>query len=224
MNKGLIFGVVLMALMLSLSIAFVSAERGENRSGEDIEDDEDDSDDSNSSIDDSEDDVEDDSDLNETEIEDDEGVEVDDESEDDEVEVEREGNRTKLKIKNSTTHSELEIESEIDDETNKSKIKVKLSNGRNAEIKIMPYRASLRALERLGLKVCNESNNCTIQLKEVGKGNETRASYEIQVERHFKVLGLFKTKAQVRAEIDAENGEVKEHKPWWAFLASEPAE
>jgi hypothetical protein len=30
---------------------------------------------------------------------------------------------------------------------------------------------------------------------------------------------------QVRAQVDAENGEViRTNKPWWAFLASEPEE
>ena len=89
----------------------------------------------------------------------------------------------------------------------------------------MPDTASQIALDRLRLHVCNESNNCTIQLKEVGQGNETRASYEVQVERHFKILGLFQTKAEVKADVDAESGNVTAtHRPWWAFLASQPAE
>jgi hypothetical protein len=193
MNKGLIYSVALIAVMLSLSVAFVSAENGGNDSGSDIEDDED---------------------LNETEFED-----------DNEVEIEKDQERNKTKLKDNRTDAESELEIEIKNEGNKSKIKVKLSNGRNAEIKIMPDSASLRALERLGLKVCNESNNCTIQLKETGKGNETRASYEMQAERHFKLLGLFSMKAQVRAEVDAESGNVTAtHGPWWSFLASEPAE
>ena len=108
---------------------------------------------------------------------------------------------------------------------NKTKLKMKLSNGRNAEIKIMPDTASETALARLRLKVCNESNNCTIQLKEVGKGNETRPAYEIQVQRHFKLLAMFRLKSQTKAQIDAETGEVIAiKKPWWAFLATEPEE
>jgi hypothetical protein len=66
--------------------------------------------------------------------------------------------------------------------------------------------------------------NFTIQLKETGKGNETRLAYEVQAERHAKLLGIFSMKMQVKTEVDAENGEVSVKKPWWAFLASEPKE
>jgi hypothetical protein len=105
--------------------------------------------------------------------------------------------------------------------------RIRLSNGRNAEIKIMPEVASETALARLRLRVCNETRNCSIELKEVGRGegNQTRLAYEIQSERHFRILGMFRTKAQVRAQVDAENGEILQvKKPWWAFLASEPDE
>lgn len=108
---------------------------------------------------------------------------------------------------------------------NKTKIKVNLGNGRNAEIKIMPNTASETALARLRLKVCTEERNCTLQLKEVGEGNKTRAVYELRTMRESKVFGLFKAQMQVQAQIDAENGEVvKVKKPWWAFLASEASE
>ena len=120
--------------------------------------------------------------------------------------------------------TELELEQE-ETENNKTKIKVKLSNGRKAEIKIMPDAASEKALERLGLKVCSSENNCTIELKETGEDSDIRASYEVQVERHMRILALFRAKAQVKAQIDAETGEVIiVKKPWWAFLALEPEE
>jgi hypothetical protein len=93
------------------------------------------------------------------------------------------------------------------------------------EVKIMPDTASERALERLRLNVCSEENNCSIELKEVGNGNQTKAAYEVKVEKQARVLGLFKTKMQVQAQVDAENGEViQTKKPWWAFLASESEE
>ena len=107
------------------------------------------------------------------------------------------------------------------------KLKMMLSNGRNAEIKIMPDRASETALERLRLRVCNESQGCSIELKEVGKGegNKTRAAYEIKTQRRSKIFGLFGAKMKVQAQVDAESGEViRVKKPWWAFLASEPEE
>lgn len=108
---------------------------------------------------------------------------------------------------------------------NKTKLKMKLSNGRNAEIKIMPDTASETALQRLRLKVCSVENNCTIELKEVGKGNETQPAYEIQAQRHARLLGMFRLKMQTKAQISAETGElIRVKKPWWAFLATEPEE
>jgi len=212
MNKGLIIASV---LFVALALALVSAENSSDkgRNGSDDSNDSRVSDDESDEVgDDSLDDVNEDS--NESEFED-----------DNEVEVEHDQERNRTRLNDNKTDAETEFQIEVENEGNKSKIHVQLSNGRNAEIKIMPDSASLRALERLGLKVCNESNNCTIQLKETGKGNQTRASYEVQVERHFKLLGLFETKAKVRAEVDAESGNVTSvGKPWWSFLASEKEE
>ena len=110
-------------------------------------------------------------------------------------------------------------------DNNESRLEVKLSNGRTAEIKIMPSTASEIALTRLRIKVCNETNNCTIELKEVGNGDNGKVEYNVQIERHSKILGIFQKKMQVSAEVDAETGNViSEHKPWWAFIATEPAE
>jgi len=104
----------------------------------------------------------------------------------------------------------------------KTRLKVQLSNGRNAEVKVMPNTVSEKAIERLQLKVCSAENNCQIELKEVGQGEQTRAAYEVHAEKEAKLFGLFKTKMQVQAQVDAENGEViQSKKPWWAFLASE---
>ena len=106
---------------------------------------------------------------------------------------------------------------------NKTKLETKLSNGRNAEIKIMPDTASETALQRLRLKNCDE--DCTIELKEVGSGNQVKAAYEVKTQRQSKVFGLFRARMNVQAQIDAETGEViRVNKPWWAFLATEPAE
>lgn len=107
---------------------------------------------------------------------------------------------------------------------NRTRFKMNLSNGRNAEIKVMPDVASETALQRLRLRVCNESNNCTLRLKEVYQNkqqNQSIAAYEMQLERHYRILGLFQAKAQNRIQIDAENGEIiHTQRPWWAFLAS----
>jgi len=136
---------------------------------------------------------------------------------------EQSNNRFKLKINGI----EVDCDGNLTQEQvqNKTKLKMKLSNGKNAEIKIMPDTASETALQRLRLKVCSEENNCTIQLKEVGKGNQTQAAYEIQAQRHARLLGMFRLKMQTRAQISAENGDIiKVKKPWWAFLATEPEE
>lgn len=122
---------------------------------------------------------------------------------------------------NATTELELEQESV----NNKTKLKAKLSDGSLSEIKILPDDASRRALKRFRLKTCSEENNCTIELKEIRKDAKARAVYDVQLERHSKILGIFKKKMQVGVEIDSENGEIiKVRKPWWAFLATEPEE
>ena len=120
--------------------------------------------------------------------------------------------------------NDCEVEEETD-ENGEKKFKMKLSNGNDAEIKVMPETASQTALTRLRLKVCSEESNCSIELKEVGKGDDTKPAYELQAQRHFRILGLFRTKAQVKAQVDAETGKiVSVKKPWWAFLAYEGEE
>jgi len=134
-----------------------------------------------------------------------------------------EGEKLRLRIRNVTAHLGLNITPEqVQDRV---RLMAQLSNGRNAEIKVMPDTASETALERLRLKVCSPERNCTITLKEVGTGNQTKAAYEVQAERHARILGLFQAKMQVGAEVDAENGEVLSvGRPWWSFLATEVEE
>ncbi len=106
---------------------------------------------------------------------------------------------------------------------NRTRLYARLSNGRNAEIKVMPDTASETALQRLRLRNCDE--NCTIELKEVGAGNMTRAAYEVRAQRNSKVFGLFRARMNVQAQVDAETGEMLQvKKPWWAFLATEAEE
>jgi len=106
------------------------------------------------------------------------------------------------------------------EEDNKTINVTKLSNGKNALIKIMPETASERALEVLGAKC--EERNCTIELKEVGTGNQTRTTYEVKAGKEAKLFGFIKTRMQVQAQVDAETGNVTStKKPWWAFLARE---
>jgi hypothetical protein len=96
-----------------------------------------------------------------------------------------------------------------------NKSTITLSNGRNAEVKIMPETASERAIERLG------ELNFTIELKEVGKGDDVKIVYELTGNKNGRFLGIFKIQAKIQAQVDAETGEViKVEKPWWAFLAT----
>ncbi|MEM4230886.1 MAG: hypothetical protein QXF25_03355 [Candidatus Pacearchaeota archaeon] len=132
------------------------------------------------------------------------------------------GDEVKLKVGNAEAKSNMQVGSEYDPVQNRTRLKTKLSNGKNAEIKVMPDTASERAIERLKLKVCNSENNCSIELKEVGSGEQVKAVYEVKAQKEARVLGMFKTKMQVQAQVDAETGEViQAKKPWWAFLAAE---
>jgi len=129
------------------------------------------------------------------------------------------GNEVKLKVGGVEAKSKMQVGSEYDSVQNRTKLQVKLSNGLNSEVKVMPDSASEKALERLKAKCEDE---CTIELKEVGTGNQIKAAYEIKTQKEARVLGIFKAKMQVQAQIDAETGEfIKAKKPWWAFLAAE---
>lgn len=134
-------------------------------------------------------------------------------------------NQFRLQVGGVEAKSNMNVSSEYDSIQNKTRLMIQLSNGKNTEIKIMPNTASERALERLRLKVCSFENNCVIELKEVGSDNDKQLAYELQVERHSRIMGLFPAKMQVKAQISAENGEViRIEKPWWAFIATESAE
>ena len=136
---------------------------------------------------------------------------------------EQSNNRVQLKSGEVSAQTSMEMTQEQTQD--KTKLKVKLSNGKNSEVKVMPDTASKKAMERLKMKVCSEENNCQIELKEVGQGEQARAAYEVKVKKQARFLGIFKTQMRVQAQVDAENGEViQSKKPWWAFLASESEE
>ena len=107
----------------------------------------------------------------------------------------------------------------------KSGEKIVLSNGKNSEVKIMPSTASANAIAKLSIKVCSTDNNCTIILKETGSGDNIKLTYEVKANKQFKILGIFKSNSEVKAEVDVETGDVvKVKRPWWSFVASEKAE
>lgn len=108
----------------------------------------------------------------------------------------------------------------VDDLGNGTLLRAYLSNGRWANIKYMPNTASARALENMKAKC--ESRNCTVQLKEVGVGDQKKVVYEVSTDKDSKLFGIFGSKMKVTAQVDAETGQViSVKKPWWSFLASE---
>jgi len=140
------------------------------------------------------------------------------------IQAGRSGNIITITINKIAVNTSLEVETGSDGD-NDTDVYAKLSDGRKAKLKIMPDVASERALERFRLKTCSVDNNCSIELKEVGSGNKIQLAYEIQVERHSKLLWMFRARMQVRAQVNAETGDIiRVRKPWWAFLASEPEE
>lgn len=140
---------------------------------------------------------------------------------------EREQNRLRIHSGNFSADCECNLTEEQVQNQNRTRLKMQLSNGEYSEVKIMPDVASETALSRLRIRNCNESNNCSIELKEVGKCNGTQscAAYQVQAEKKVKVFGLFRARARSYAQINAENNEVISVKePWWMSLASDDEE
>lgn len=136
--------------------------------------------------------------------------------------VDDSGEKIRLRIGNYSVNCSEDCNLSQIREENKIQLQATLSNGRNAQIKIMPETASQTAIERLRLKSCTQEENCTIELKEVGKGNETKMAYEIKTKKESRFLGLFKSQATLETQIDVETGEVlKTKKPWWASIKEE---
>jgi len=132
-------------------------------------------------------------------------------------------NQMKLEVGGRSAGTSMKLDQEMIN--GQTKLTAKLSNGRDAEIKVMPDKASDTALERLRLKNCVEADGCSIELKEVGEGEGAKLAYEVKTQRQSKLFGLFGANMAVEAQVDAETGEViSVNKPWWAFLASEPEE
>lgn len=124
--------------------------------------------------------------------------------------------KMQIQNQNVVANTQLELVQE------QNQIRAQLSNGKYTDIMVMPDVASEIAIERLRLRVCSEENNCTIELKETKQGNETKAMYEVKAEKNARLFGLIQMKMQVKAQVNAENGEImKEERPWWSFLAIE---
>jgi len=132
------------------------------------------------------------------------------------IETRNNGEETQIKVK--VRGVEIESDVEIEQESDGS-LKAKLSNGKKADIKILPDTASEMASEKLRLRGFN------VELKEVGEGNNLSVVYEGEGERDVKFIGLFKVRARITARIDPETGQAVEiDKPWWYFLTTETEE
>ena len=128
-----------------------------------------------------------------------------------------------IRAQNGTVEAKTEMKMTQQQDGNQTKTYAQLSNGMKAEIKVMPDAASEKALEVLEAK-CEETG-CTIELKEVGKGEETKAAYEVKAQKQVKVLGFIKAQMRTQAQVDAGTGEVvKTRNAWWGFLAKKNLE
>jgi len=130
------------------------------------------------------------------------------------TEVKADGSATlerKIIINENEIKSELKILEKFEDD--EIKLKAQLSNGNEREIKIMPDEASEIALEKL------KSKGFNIELKEVGEGDNLRAVYIAKEDKDGRLIGLFKIKLKLEAQIDSETGKIiSSEKPWWNFL------
>lgn len=129
-----------------------------------------------------------------------------------------------MRVERFKAQTRMNITEEVD-ENNQTRLRVMLSNGNEIEMKVMPDTAAKRALEKLKLNRCEESEGCVLELKEVPVGSAKKLAYQIQRERKARFLGIIPANMEVEATVDAETGDIISlKKPWWAFLAREPVE
>jgi hypothetical protein len=99
-------------------------------------------------------------------------------------------------------------------------MRVTLSNGRFAYIRILPETASVRAQQNLNASCQN--NNCSIELKEVGSEENKTIAYEVTVQKESRIFGLINKKMNIKADVDSQTGNViSVRRPWWSFVAVE---
>jgi len=79
----------------------------------------------------------------------------------------------------------------------------------------MPEQASQKVSQEIG------TDNYEEELKEELINGQKTVIYEISGEKEAKLFGLFKIRARIISQINAQNGElINIDKPWWSFLAS----
>ncbi len=129
--------------------------------------------------------------------------------------------RFRYEIEGQDFEIDTEEGMDLEEESNGTeyKIKARLRDGTQKELKIMPDVASEVAIERL------KALNFSIQLRERIHNNTPKVVYNMEANQSGRFLGIFKMQMKLGAEVDAETGELLEARvPWWAFLVSSTEE
>ena len=131
------------------------------------------------------------------------------------IEIETKGGDIKIKrmieVKGTGIKSELEIIERFDEDG--VQLRANLSSGEEQNINVLPDEASQIVLEILRI------NNFSIELREVGEGDDVKAVYLAEGNKSGKLLGLFDVNLAVEVQIDSETGDIIRYsEPWWAFL------
>lgn len=98
---------------------------------------------------------------------------------------------------------------------NSSQIGVYLSNGEFAEVKYLPDQASAIAFKNVNKDLAGFESQ--IELKE----DKNKLVYSINAKKMVRIFWIFKKELDVKADVDAESGEVINiQKPWWIALGN----
>ncbi len=133
--------------------------------------------------------------------------------------LDEEGKKKEISVGKIRIETDIDLTTEEDEQIKGERLRAVLSNGRFAEVKVMPDSASVVALKKMRAKC--EENNCKVELKEVKEGDSVKLKYKIETNKGGKFLLLFRLKMRINGEVDAETGEIIVKKPWWAFLVNE---
>jgi hypothetical protein len=118
-----------------------------------------------------------------------------------------------MRIQGKNTEARTKLRLRMVEEHNQSKIRIRLSNGDETTVNIMPDEIYEKVRKRLNTK------NISLELEEKIHKNIPRVIYNIKANKNGRFLGIFKTKIRLEGEIDSETGEVlKMHAPWWSAL------
>ena len=128
-----------------------------------------------------------------------------------------EANAKTINIRDVPVITALPVEGKVKEGITESN--VKLSNGREVELKVKIDKVHDVMAARIEINYCNETNECDIRLREITVNNETKLVYQMKAKKDMYLFGILKIKMDIIAETNAETeGEIIIIKPWWAFL------